>query len=371
MSHVRSASSQTVALVALLLASTATAGTIVVHSGESIQAAIDAAPPGWRILVESGTYHEPGAVRALTITKNGITLAAAPGAQGLVVLEQSGTQTQGVWVSPADSLAPADVELPPCGANGERLTGFRLSGFTVEGFAGFGVYLACVDRFNIRNNIARRNLTYAIFPVRSAHGRMSHNDASGTHDDACLYVGQDETILVDHNHASDCLIGLQIENSRHVRMQDNMSVGNTTGMIVDVVNGRQATIAANNAITRNVLQDNNRPNTAAPALDTSRLPPGIGLVVNGADRTLVAHNTIAGNTLAGMTLESFCLGEPTLCMGRLDIDPTPDKNRFVQNAFQNNGTDVIYLPGGGQGNCFRKNNPSVLHVLGGPLPVCH
>jgi len=246
-------------------------------------------------------------------------------------------------VSPADSLAPADVELPPCGANGQRLTGFRLSGFTVEGFAGFGVYLACVDRFSIRDNTTRQNLTYAIFPVRSAHGRMSHNDASGTHDDACLYVGQDETILVDHNHASDCLIGLQIENSRHVRMRDNVSVGNTTGMIVDVVNNRQATIEADNAITKNVVQGNNRPNTAAPNLDTSRLPPGIGLVVNGADRTWVVSTS----------------------------DPTPDMNRFVQNAFQNNGTDVIYLPGDGRGNCFSKNHPSVLKVLGGPLPACH
>ena len=68
-------------------------------------------------------------------------MAARHGKQP-VVLEQSGTQTHGIWVSPPDTLDPADDELPPCGDSGRRLRGFQLSGFTVQGFSGFGVYLA-------------------------------------------------------------------------------------------------------------------------------------------------------------------------------------------------------------------------------------
>src|SRR3954451_4000196 len=45
--------------------------TVVVHPGESIQAAIDSARPYTRILVLPGTYRE-----ALTITKDGIVLDA-------------------------------------------------------------------------------------------------------------------------------------------------------------------------------------------------------------------------------------------------------------------------------------------------------
>ena len=59
-------------LVAGLLAVTASpasAATIIVGPGQSIQAAVDAAPPGSTILVRPGTYHE-----TVTITRAGIRL---------------------------------------------------------------------------------------------------------------------------------------------------------------------------------------------------------------------------------------------------------------------------------------------------------
>src|SRR6266404_1492706 len=307
--------------LALAGGSTAAARTVVVHSGESIQAAIDAAPAGATIRVEPGTYHEAGATRAVTVTKAGIRLVGAARKGHPVVLEQSGTQTQGIWVSPADSLAPADVELPPCGVSGSRLAGFQLSGFTVRGFAGFGVYLACVDRFRLERNETHDNLTYAMFPVRSSQGRITHNRA----------------------------------------------VGNTAGRIVDVIDGRQAKIASDNQVTHNELRDNNRTNTAPPEAETSRIVKGIGLVLDGADRTLVAGNLIAGNHLAGLTLVNFCLGEPEACMHPLDIDPHPDMNRVVGNRFEDNETDVILLLGTGQGNCFAHNRPKSLDAQ---LPSC-
>src|SRR3989442_15029815 len=69
--------------LALTLAGGSTAGarTVVVHSGGSIQAAIDAAPAGTTIRVEPGTYHEAGDSRAITATKDRIrpVRAAPPG----------------------------------------------------------------------------------------------------------------------------------------------------------------------------------------------------------------------------------------------------------------------------------------------------
>jgi Periplasmic copper-binding protein (NosD) len=349
----------------------AAAATVTVRSGQSIQAAIDAAPPGTRIVVRPGVYHETGATRALTVTKDGITLVGLPRRHRPVVLEQSGTQTNGIWVSPADTLDAPNAERPPCGDSGARIARFRIQGFTVRGFDEFGIFLACVDDFSIRHNDAEDNGEYAIFPVRSAHGRMTRNVAARTRTDACLYVGESEDVLVDHNRASDCQIGLQIENCRHVRMRHNRAIGNTAGIIVDVVDDRQLTVSADNEVTGNLVRDNNRPNTAGPDDETADLVPGIGIVLNGADRNLFARNRIEGHQLAGFTLTNFCIGEPVACQDpMLDIDPDPADNRIVRNRFTRNALDVIFLPGPGQGNCFAGNRPSPPTASGGPLPAC-
>jgi nitrous oxidase accessory protein NosD len=357
------------ALILFLLPAIAPAATFVVRPGESIQAAADRAPAGSRILVRPGIYHEPGAMRAVTVTRDDIHLIGLARPNHPVIIEQAGTQTQGIWVSPSDTLEPVDVELPPCGVSGQRIRGSEVRGFTVQGFAGFGIYLACVDDFRIRRNVARNDLTYSIFPVRSRRGRMSGNQGSGTHADACIYVGQDDDVLVDHNRATDCLIGLQIENCQHVTMRDNQATGNTAGIIVDVINGRQAKVAADNRLIRNTVAGNNRPNNAPPEDDTSMIPPGIGIIVNGATRTLITRNTIRDDGLAGMTLEDFCLGMPAACADpALDIDPNPNDNRVIANRFDGNKVDVIFLPGQGTGNCFARNHPAEL--TGGPFPTC-
>jgi nitrous oxidase accessory protein NosD len=354
-------------ILTLLLSSAPSIGarTLRVHAGESIQAAVDQATPGTRILVEPGIYHEPGPLRAVTITKEGIQLIGLGRKGEAVVLEQTGAQQHGIWVSPANSTDPADDELPPCGASGQRLRGFQLRKFTVQGFDGFGVYLACVDHFVIDHNTARLNGTYSIFPGRSSHGRITANVASDTRSDACIYVGQSERVLMAHNRASGCVIGLQVENSRRVVIRDNEAFDNTTGIIADVVDGRQVTTTSDNRITDNFVHDNNLPNAAPPDADTGMLTPGIGIIVDGADRTLVDHNRIEGHHLSAMTLVNFCVGRT--CPPP-DIEPYPDGNRFVANRFANNRNDVLWFPGAGTDNCFRPD-PAGLKA-NATLPVC-
>jgi nitrous oxidase accessory protein NosD len=356
------------ALVAgLLAAAGAQARTIVVTPGGSIQQAVDEAAPGDRVVVRAGTYHETAAPYAVQITKSGVHLIAA----GRVVLEQANGQTSGIWVSPPDSLHPTDVEQPPCGISGARLANILVRGFTVQGFSGYGMYLACVNGFRIVGNTARRNDTYAIFPVRSSHGRMTRNRGESTLTDACLYVGQDDHITVDHNTATDCQIGLQIENSTHIRMRDNLAMGNTAGMIVDILNGRQVKVVSDNVVSGNRFIDNNRPNSAPEGEETHEIQPGIGLIIDGAQRTTVTDNLFRGNQLAGMTIVPFCLERQDVCSaGPLDIVPDPNGNRVVHNRFQGNTLDVIFLPNTGQGNCFARNVPRTLAASGGPLPVC-
>jgi nitrous oxidase accessory protein NosD len=359
----------TLALVLLVASGARAARLVTVHPGESIQAALDAAAPGTTIVVLPGVYHESGPTRALTVTQNDIRLLARPRPGEPVVIEPSGGQTQGIWVSPADTLDPPDDERPPCGTNGTRIRGFTLQGFTVRGFPAFGVYLACVNRFRITRTTSTANGSYAIFPVVSQHGRMARNTGSGTRSDACLYVGEDDDVRVDHNLATDCQVGFEIENSRHIVMRKNVARNNTAGIIVDVIDQRLTTVCADNRVEANLFEANNRPSSALPGDDTSDLLPGIGVVIAGADRTTLSHNVIRGHVLAGLTLVDFCLDRADRCaMPGLPIDPRPDGNHVLGNTFAENQIDVVYLPNGGVGNCFARNwTPA---AGGATLPAC-
>jgi parallel beta-helix repeat protein len=350
----------------VLAAATAHAATVTVKPGDSIQAAVDGAPSGSTIVVLPGTYHEPGTTHAVTVTRDDIKLVAHSKPGQPVFLDASGGQTDGVWVSPPDTVGTDQDERPPCGTSGARVRNFRMSGFTVRGFSRFGVYLACVSRFRISDVASMDSGEYAIFPVASNHGRLTRSEGVRTRADACLYIGEDDHVIVDHNIASSCQIGFEIENSRHVVMRDNRSLDNTAGIIIDVINDRLTTTCTDNVVEHNVFDANNRPSSALPTDDTSDLQPGIGIIIAGADRTTVRKNTVTNNSLAGMTLVDFCLDRADVCaMPGLTIDPRPDGNQVIENTFDGNGTEILFLPNGGQDNCFARNQPATPN-----LPTC-
>jgi len=353
-----------------LLAGSASAKTFTVHPGESIQAALDQAPAGSTVAVLPGTYHETGWPHAVVITKDDIRLVGKPRPGQPVVIERAGDQENGIWASPTDTLMPADAELPPCGESGQRIRELTIQGLTVKGFPGYGVYVACGERFLIRRNTGVDDRTYSIFPVRSTKGRVTRNTTSGTFTDACVYVGESEDVVVDHNTATDCQIGLQLENTRNVVLRRNRSTGNTAGLIVDVIDDRQTLVAADNVVTGNVIEENNRPNSGIGS-ETGDLVPGIGVVIDGADRTTFSGNVVKGHNFAGMTLVNYCIGAPAACADpALAVDPYPEGNRIVHNRFVDNATNVLFFPGTGQDNCFTRNRPDPLQA-GTSLPTCH
>jgi parallel beta-helix repeat protein len=352
----------------------AIARTIVVHPGQSIRSALAAAVPGDRVQVLPGVYREgsPTDLNAISLGTSGIELIGLSSPMRPVVLENAGAQAFGIWVSPVDSMgagAQSDPEHPPCGVSGARVRGFSLSGFTVRGFAQDGVHLTCVDGFWLTHNLADANGEYGFFPIASRNGVLANNEAKNTATDAAIYVGQSENVVVTANQVHDSLIGIEIENSRNCSVSGNEVYGNTLGVLVDLLPFLQATVQQNTVVSFNEVHDNNRPNTAAPGDLPGVFPPGIGILLIGADTTTIRKNILTGNQFVGVGVASLCLplsllGQP--CDG-LGIDPQPDGNRVTGNVARGNGTQPAPDPildafradlswdGSGNANCWKAN----------------
>ena len=262
-------------MLVLAFAIPAEAKTIQVHKGQSIQAAVDRAKPGDRILVAPGVYREAGKpcpaasaqTCAVAIQKNGIKLIGVPSKGHPVVLRARNGQDAGIEVGTArtgDCLADAS----------QRVHGSLISGMTVRGFDDFGVFLLCVDHWRITRVRAIGNGEYGTFPSHTTIGRLDHSFASGANDTG-HYIGQSSHARVDHNVAKDNVSGFELENSSHIRADHNLASGNTGGILSFTLPNLDVKSNSDNRIDHNRVFRNNKKNTCVDPEDTvCDVPPG-------------------------------------------------------------------------------------------------
>ena len=365
-----------------LSAGAATAATITVLPGQSIQAAVDAASPGDTILVEPGTYNEPGVACpanpaetcAVAITKDGITLIGLTRGQQRVVLANPGGQDVGIQV--AKTGDPACLNDPT-----QRIQGSLIQGFTVSGFGVDGVEVICADNWQVTGVRAVGDGQYGIFPLRSEQGRVDLSFASGANDTG-IYVGQSHDVRIDHNIVVGNVSGFEIENSSAVRLDDNEATGNTAGILSFTLPFLAVTSNTGNRIDHNLVLANNKANTCTnPGDDVCAVPPGTGISLIGTKANQVDHNQVSGNNSFGILVANFCVAShlsPDQCAA-LGIDPNVDANQIVFNQVTGNGTApsplIAPLPGAdllwdgtGTGNCWAGN--TAVSTYPAALPGC-
>jgi parallel beta-helix repeat protein len=367
----------------LAFAVPAEAKTIHVHKGQSIQAAVDRANPGDRILVAPGVYREDGkpcpAVSAQTcavaIQENGIKLIGVGSKRHPVVLRARDGQGAGIEVAKesqsGDCLSDAS----------KRLHGSLVRGLTVRGFDDFGVFLLCVDHWRITRVRAVDNGEYGTFPSHTTIGRLDHSFASGSNDTG-HYIGQSSRARVDHNVAKDNVSGFELENSSRIRADHNLAVGNTGGILSFALPNLDVKSNSDNRIDHNRVSRNNRKNTCVEPEDTvCAVPAGTGILLLAADRNRVAANKVTGNDSYGIAVANYCvaLGVSASDCLALDIEPNPDGNRTLDNSAKNNGknpdpsvpsvfTVDLAWDTTGTGNCWSGNRAGT--TFPSPLPAC-
>jgi cytochrome c peroxidase len=363
------------------MAAVASAHQIQVLPGHSIQAAVDRARPGDRVVVFPGVYHEagrpcpddPSKNCAVVVEHDGIALIGASRPGHPVVLENAGSQDDGIAVGHQGAKGSQ------CLADrSQRIAGAAVAGFTVTGFARNGILLFCVDNWTVAENLTENNGLYGIFPSHSGTGTLHHNVATGAHDTG-IYVGQSHDVLETDNVAHDNVSGFELENCERVVLHHNESFGNTAGILLFLSPGLDISLSRDNVVDGNLVHDNNAPNTCPPGDSVCLVPAGSGILVIGGTGNVVAGNRIHGNESGGLYLLDTCTAfqVPASQCGSLGFDPLPESSRIEHNTVTGNGSNpqTTLFPGAdllwagiGTGNCWEDNTATV--IIPSALPAC-
>ncbi|HEY8120608.1 MAG TPA: parallel beta-helix domain-containing protein [Myxococcota bacterium] len=339
------------AAAAFALASVCAAETFRVRAGESIGRALEHAPPGSTIEVEPGTYHE-----SLVVDTPGITLRGIVSGAQRPVLDGQGKRNDGVIASGSP---------------------FTMSGFAVQHYRGNGVTTQQVDGATLSDLILDDTGRYGVYPIQSRNVAITHCSVTKI-SDAGIYVGESERAVVAYNEVFGNVAGIEIENTNDADVHDNVAHDNTAGILVFVLPGKVLKEAKRNRVHHNWVIHNNTENFGDPNAIIGQLAYGIGILVMGADDTLVENNWVRDNHSSGIGVIRLA---PEEAAKDPELEPMADGTRVLFNYAVGNGTrphpSITAAYGGGldfgwdgtgRDNCVSLPDSSLRR--GAPLGAC-
>jgi len=338
-------------------AQSASSHSVVLHPGQSIQAAIDAAAPGTTIVLTSGTYRGN-----LTITKT-VSLRGV----GSVLIAPAATFTHNACTDDPDLPPQANGQPPVTGICIGDITpaeqiittvaDVALSGLEVRGFDGGGLFAAGTAGLTVDNVEIDHNGDFGAIADLSDHVTFRadrvHDNANGG-----LHFAADQVVVAIANRSyRNNGEGLLLLDSSRARLEANRLTGNCAGLVA-VDTGYPGGVD-DLRITANTIQGNDR---YCPGQDGPGGKPaegGLGVALAGTTNTVVSGNRITDNALAALPAGA----QPPFVQGGLALlDSTgfggraPANNRIVGNTSQGNTPLDVITDGSGTGNVFLGNN---------------
>jgi len=308
----------------------------VVQDGESIQAAIGRAQPGDTVQVMPGTYRE-----TTYIDKDDITLLGVIQGGSWPTLDGEGQRNDAVLYSG---------------------NGIRVENLKVIGYKGNAIMGQAGNNFVIRHNWIANTGVYGIFPELGQNGLVEHNILTGI-EDAAIYIGMCDNVHVAHNEVYGNVAGIEVENSRHVIVENNVATDNAGGILAFITPGLPIKTTFDVIIRNNFIVANNHRNFAAVGSIVSGVPPGTGVIIMAADDVIIENNVIRGNRNAGLIIAdhaSFANITPDP-----EADPYPDRVQILRNFFADNGTDPMKEIQALMLTALTRQGPDVVAVGGG------
>ncbi len=291
----------------LLLLSLVTAGPaqaasddVVVAEGESIQAAIDAADPGTKIVVE-GAHTEN-----LWIAKDNISIVGRNSHASITMPDVEDVAPNGCAppeFSPVICFVPILEAFPP--APGDYLNGGLVAGLTING--GFkSVDMILTNRAYVRRNVMNGQQCNGVHIRFATKFDADNNTVMESPICEGIRVAASRRGRVSNNTSNNGFGGIAVTDSQHVTIRDNVTTGNCYGVFVfdNEDEGRYFGLfeedqpSNNIVVKRNTANGNNKVCPFGPDL-----LGGTGIWIGGQN-IKVTDNVANDNVIEGSTVSA-------------------------------------------------------------------
>ncbi|WP_432139486.1 MULTISPECIES: right-handed parallel beta-helix repeat-containing protein [unclassified Streptomyces] len=310
----------------------------VVRPGQSIQKAVDAAAPGDVVQLTAGVYHE-----SVKVSTPGLTLR---GLGGQTVIRP------GTKKAAAGSCAEGGNGICVIGTKDHDVEDVTVASLTVTGFTRSGVFAMATDRLTVRGVTAVGNGVWGIAQERSVRGVFRHNTLRDNGDAGLFLANTVKTeegaadtrgTSVAHNRMEGNRIGVTVRRLRNLTVADNRITGNCAGVFV--VGDENEPRAGALTVRGNHVVANNK---SCPKTDRLEALQGSGIVVTGAEDTLVTRNVVRDN--AGSSSMSG-----GIVLFKSFVGTTNEHNRISDNVLRGNSPADLVDTDTARDNTFEGN----------------
>nr|WP_298926405.1 parallel beta-helix domain-containing protein [uncultured Erythrobacter sp.] len=281
----------TVAALALCSAAPLLADTHTISPGEGaqerLQEALILAEPGDEVVLEAGRYTLSD---GLSLDVDGVTLRGAGMNASILDFTNQAGSGEGLLVT-SDNVTLRDFAVENAKGDGIKSKG-----------ADQIVYHAL--RVEWTGGPKASNGAYGIYPVEASNILVQDSYVRGA-SDAGIYVGQSENIIVRRNSVVENVAGIEIENSNHAEVTENLATKNTGGILVFDLPGLPKVGGGDVLVARNAVIDNNTDNFAPEGNIVASVPSGTGVMIMANTKVQVLDNALINNSTSHVMMIAY------------------------------------------------------------------
>jgi parallel beta-helix repeat protein len=268
-----------------------------------VQAALIESPAGTIVQLPKGRFKFDDEI---TIAKPFITLRGEGKSETILDFNHQITGSQGIFGT-ADGLTIESLAVVNTAGDGIKVTG------------GDGITFRDV-RVDWERGPSSENGGYGLYPVNMRNVLIEDCDIAGASDSG-IYVGQSKGIVVRRNRAHGNVAGIEIENSQDAEVYENLSDGNTGGILVFDLPNLNLRKGGHTRVFHNEIRSNNLRNFAPKGNIVGSVPKGVGVLVLATDQVEVFENRMRDNRFANVVVANYQVTD--IPIRDPNYDPTP------------------------------------------------